>query len=99
LPTQLILTDVVVNDSVPIEYSFTDTAFTGLNKVSDTFTGGMGASLVGNQIMLSSSFLPSGTFTAFFDIAPAAVPEPSSLALLLVSGLAGTGFLVRRRKR
>jgi hypothetical protein len=40
---------------------------------------------------------PNGTFGV--NVAPAAVPEPSSLALCGIAGLSGLGYARRRRKQ
>lgn len=79
----LTLTDVSNSASIGITYSFTDSAFAGLTltEISDTFPGGVGASLVGDTITLDAPALSSsGTYVASYDLGPA-VPEPKSAGL------------------
>ena len=80
--SQLILTDVSLGGSVGITYTFTDTAFAGLSKVSDNFLGGgITGVLSGNTITLTMpAFNTGGNYQAIFNVTP--VPEPTVFTLV-----------------
>jgi hypothetical protein len=102
--TTLSIKDISNGGSNSFVMSFTDSAFSGLKlaKVSDTFDGGLTASLVGTTLTLTSRCTDDcGTFGARFtlsSITPTAVPEPSQLALAGVAGLFSVGAWLRRRR-
>jgi len=96
--TTVTLKDVSNSNSLPIEYVFTDTAFSGLklSQSLDTFPSGFTASLVGDVLTLSAPAISSsGAYTAVYTLT-SAVPEPASVVLLLTL-LLGVGFLARKR--
>jgi len=74
------------------EMIFTDSAFSSVSKVSDTFVnGGLSYNLVGEVLTVTwaGNELSSGwNYNAVFDITTTPVPEPSNL-LLLGAGLLG----------
>ena len=77
--TQVTVTDVSSVGSVPVTYSFVDTAFTGatVSLVSDNFPAGVTETLVGDTLTLTSAeFTVPGTFHATFDITTVSVPGP-----------------------
>jgi hypothetical protein len=87
--SQLTLTDVAVNDgSLPITYSFTDTAFGSLSLSTNSFGSGFSYSLVGDLITINTGdFQNNGTFQAVFNIGPNSVPDATSTGGLLGLGL------------
>jgi hypothetical protein len=103
--TGLTLGDVSSLGSDAATYTFTDTAFSGatLAKLTDTFPGGVTAGISGDTLTIQTpAFAPSGTFNATFSITPAAtaaVPEPSTLALLALGGGALAGWRRWRRRK
>jgi hypothetical protein len=90
--------DLTCEKDIPITMFFTDTAFTSISKVSDTFaSGGLSYSLTGDIIELDwagfpTSFPINTSEQAVFNLAsgPVGTPEPSSalLAGVAVLGLA-----------
>jgi hypothetical protein len=100
----LSIKDISNGGSSAFVMTFTDAAFSGLKltKVSDTFDGGLTASLVGTTLTLTSKCTDEcGTYNALFTLSSltiAAVPEPSQLALAGVAGLFSAGAWLRRRR-
>ena len=79
--TQVTFTDVSVDGSLPIVFSFTDTAFGGatISLQSSKFPVAISQTLVGNVLTLSTPDFrgTGGTFVATFNITtPPAVPGP-----------------------
>jgi hypothetical protein len=96
----LTLTDVSLQNSLDFPYTFVDEAFIGdtLTTISDSFPGGIGASLTGDTLTLNFSGLDrGGTYAASYSITSAsAPPEPQSVFL---SGGALVLLLVAVRRR
>ncbi len=98
--TTLTLTDVSNGGSLPINFVFTSSAFSGLalTELSDSFAGGgVNATLIGNVLTLaaSSTLGTSGTFTAVYSFSSAA-PEAGTW-LMMILGFGFAGFAFRRR--
>ncbi len=96
--SQLVISDLtkLTGTDSPFVMTFTDAAFTGLTlaKTSDSFIGGVSSSLAGDVITVSwrgAGVTPGENLTAIFDLSggSAAIPEPSSWTMLVVSGLVG----------
>ena len=100
--TTLSLTDSTILGSVPVNFTFTDTAFAGLvlTKLTDTFPGGVTSNLSGDTVSLSFGTLPDQTSgSALFTLAPA-IPEPSPFVMTAFLGaLGGAGLLWKRARR
>lgn len=100
--TQLIISDNVLASSSGWLMSFQSPAFLGaaVSEVSDNFTfGGVNFNTLGDTLTFTwggTGF--KGQLTAVYDITPASVPEPATLSVFGF-GLAGLGFMLRRRKR
>jgi hypothetical protein len=104
----LTVTDLCLDSNcekdIPFTMFFTDTAFTSINKVSDTFgSGGLSYSLAGDVIELDwtgfpASFPINTSEQAVFNLAsgPVGTPEPSSITMLSV---ALVGFAVLTLKK
>jgi len=95
--TTVTLQDVSVAGSLPVEYIFTDAAFSGLSLSLDSnnFPAGFTASLVGDVLTLSAPSIGSGgTYLAEYTLS--SVPEPSAVILLATVLLAVT-LLARKR--
>ena len=101
----LTVTDFCLNSNcqkdIPITMYFTDTAFTSISKVSDTFAnGGLSFSLTGDVIELDWAGFPTSfpidtTEQAVFSVASGA-PEPSS-ALLVGVAILGLAALALKK--
>jgi PEP-CTERM motif-containing protein len=94
---QLIVQDIVADSASNWVMTFSSPAFAGLqmSEISDTFVnGGVTGLLTGNTINLSwaGTSSPVGTLTVTFSL----VPEPASLSLAVIGGVA---LFARRRKR
>lgn len=100
--TQLIITDLVKSGAANWTMTFQDSAFVGatLTEISDNFpTGGLTATLVGDTITVTwAGTNTPGNFTGVFDLAPAAVPEPSTIAAFGLLGACGLVYVRRRTK-
>jgi hypothetical protein len=85
----------------PITATFTDSAFTSISEVSDSFPTGISGKLAGDVITLTwggIAVVPGKSFAAVFDVG-SAVPEPSSLVLAGCGILVGLGFALWHRRR
>jgi hypothetical protein len=92
---QIIITDVSQGGASPLRITLTDAAFTGLTLDSNTFGGSF--SFTGNTLTFFGDDIGTGgTRTAVFTLA-AAVPEPSTWAMMIL-GFAGIGFMAYRRR-
>lgn len=106
--TQLIVTHVSAEPGAVSAFTmtFSSSAFAGASfaEVSDDFTnGGVTGSLAGDTITVrwNGGIVGENTYTAVFNIAPAVsttAPEPGTLGLLALGGLATVGGLTRRRR-
>jgi hypothetical protein len=88
--TQLTLTDNVstANSLIPLTFTFTDTAFSSLSKVSDTFlNGGVSGSIAGDVITITWAGSPATTASqsAVFNVGSSPVPEPATIATGLLA--------------
>lgn len=97
----LSLTAISGGSIAPTTFVFTDSAFNGLvlSTSSDTFPGGLTASLSGNTLTINTpniTFL--GMYSSVLTLLPAAaVPEPSQYAMLGIS--CGFAALLAARRR
>ena len=81
--------------------TLTDSAFAGLTlaKVSDSFPGGVTASLSGSTVTINyAGTTGTGSWSSLWTIQTTAVPEPSPLILAGVAGLFVAGARFRRRR-
>jgi hypothetical protein len=99
----LVITDIASTaGSASSAYIFTSAAFTGLSlvKLTDTFTGGVTATLVGTTLTVSApAFTGIGTHTATFSLAAAGAPEPGAGLLFLAGGAMLATLRLRRGSR
>jgi hypothetical protein len=86
--------------AAPWTMIFTDSAFTSVSKVSDTFSGGgLTYSLAGDVLTINwvGDNTTGWTYNALFDVGTGtSTPEPSSL-LLMGSGILGLAGVARRK--
>ncbi|NUZ06544.1 PEP-CTERM sorting domain-containing protein [Piscinibacter koreensis] len=87
--------------STLLRFTFAPGLVTGVLELSDNFlNGGATASFAGNVLTINiATFNPAGSYSASYSLlsAPAAVPEPSTLALLGAVGVAAAAVARRRR--
>ena len=92
--TQLTLSDTFIRNSLPIEYVFTDVAFTSISLLSAT--RGITFAFSGNTLTINTpGSLSPGSYSAVFGINQ--VPEPSIFGLL-ATATAMCAIRIRRRR-
>jgi hypothetical protein len=103
--TQLIISSVhLLSGAFSPTMTFSSSAFSSLNLVTQTYTPGVTSSLVGNLITINfaGGFVTQGsTYNAIFAVGSAGVPDGGSTCLLfvgaLLAGVAATRRLTRVR--
>jgi len=92
--TTLTVTDACVANSIDWEMIFTDSAFTSLNKTTDSFPGGVTATFSNNTITLDwNGTNTPGTFTATFDVG-SGTTNPAPTSSVPIPAAAWSGGLV-----